>query len=380
VTSRKLGRLIGELNLPEEQQAQERTWQTVRAAFSSRERTSHHRRLVRPALALAVLAALTAAVLSPRGEAVLEAMRKAIGIERSQPALFSLPAPGRLLVDSTAGSWVVSHDGSKRLLGRYREASWSPFGRFVVAAGNDELAALEPNGTVRWKLARPAVRFPRWGGTRTDTRIAYLSGSRLHVVAGDGTGDVDAGGLPAAAPVAPAWQAGTANVLAYVTTRGRVYVYASGAGSLRWHSAPFPHPRQLAWSADGTRLLLVTRDKLILFRANRAKPLRIQPIRGVVEAAFAPNSHQLAVARARDVLLLDGARGHRVFAGAGQFSGVTWSPDGDWLLVAWRDADQWVFVHATGRHRLQAVSNISRQFDGGFPRLDGWCCANANGS
>ena len=42
---------------------------------------------------------------------------------------------------------------------------------------------------MRWSLARPDVRFPRWGGTKTDTRIAYLSGGQLRVVGGDGKGD-----------------------------------------------------------------------------------------------------------------------------------------------------------------------------------------------
>ena len=72
---------------------------------------------------------------------------------------------------------------------RYREASWSPFGRFVVASRPNELVALTPEGDVRWSLARPNIRFPRWGGTRTDTRIAYLSGDELRVVGGDGKGD-----------------------------------------------------------------------------------------------------------------------------------------------------------------------------------------------
>ena len=73
--------------------------------------------------------------------------------------------------------------------GATAEASWSPFGRFVVAARPNELAALTPDGEVRWTLARPDVRLPRWGGTRTDTRIAYFSGGELRVVGGDGKGD-----------------------------------------------------------------------------------------------------------------------------------------------------------------------------------------------
>ena len=40
---------------------------------------------------------------------------------KSAPALFSLPAPGRLLVSADSGVWVVDQDGSRRLLGDYRE-------------------------------------------------------------------------------------------------------------------------------------------------------------------------------------------------------------------------------------------------------------------
>ena len=132
---------------------------------------------------------MVAGLLSPPGRAVLDDLREAVGVEQAQPALFSLPAPGRMLVTADSGAWVVQQDGSKRLLGRYDEASWSPFGRFVVASRRNELVALTPEGKVRWSLARPNVRYPRWGGTKTDTRIAYFSGGKLRVVGGDGKGD-----------------------------------------------------------------------------------------------------------------------------------------------------------------------------------------------
>jgi hypothetical protein len=66
----------------------------------------------------------------------------------------------------------------------------------------------------------------------------------------------------------------------------------------------------------------------------------------------------------------------RVFAGAGVLSGVTWSPDGRWLLIGWETADQWVFVRVTGARRIAAVSNVSAQFRSTrFPTVEGWCCA-----
>jgi hypothetical protein len=370
-----LRRVLRDAPIPGEHDARVRAWEVVSAAFAERERTPWPRRHVRPLVAAAVALAVVAAAFSPPGGAVLHSLRKAIGVEGAQQALFRLPAPGRLLVESAEGPWVVQEDGSKRLLGPYREASWSPHGLFVAVARRDELAAVETEGSVHWTLSRRDVRFPSWTGTHTDTRIAYLSGSRLHVVGGDGRGDVDAGGLPAAARVAPAWRPGLKRVVAYVDTRGRVYAYDADSGSLEWRSQPFPHPRLLTWSDDGSLLLLVTRERLVLFRGGRPSVVAID---GAVDAAFAPRSHTIAVVQPTEVLLLDGdvpaAQPVRLFAGSGPFAGAAWSPDGRWLLVSWPAADQWVFVRAGGLRRIEAVSNISEQFGGSFPRLAGWCC------
>jgi hypothetical protein len=328
--------------------------------------------------------AVAAAALSPPGRAVLGSLRDAVGrkrIERASPALVSLPSPGRLLVGSAKGPWIVSPDGSRRLLGRYLDASWSPHGLYVAATRPNELVVLDPRGEVRWTLARPDVRFPRWTGTLTDTRIAYLSRSRLHVVAGDGTNDVDLCGEPAAARIAPAWRPGAGHVLAYASTRGRVSVLDADACSLAWRSVPFAAPRMLAWSSDGAQLALVTADKLVLFRG--AKP-GVRFLRGIVAAAFEPGAHRLAVVRPGELLLLDtdrpNARPRRIFIGAGRFGDVAWSPDGGWLLLPWPSADQWLFIRSTGVRRLLAYARITGQFGGGtaFPQPLGWCCQPAS--
>ena len=176
------------IQIPDEDGARERSWAVVSAAFAERE-PQPRRRSWKPVAAVALAVVVVAGLLSPPGRAVLDEIRQVVGVEGSAPALFSLPAPGRLLVTAGSGVWIVDEDGSKRLLGDYREASWSPFGRFVVAARANELVALTPDGTVRWSLARPEVRLPRWGGSRTDTRIAYFSRGQLRVVGGDGKGD-----------------------------------------------------------------------------------------------------------------------------------------------------------------------------------------------
>ena len=84
----------------------------------------------------------------------------------------------------------------------------------------------------------------------------------------------------------------------------------------------------------------------------------------------------------RSELVLLGAAGPptRLFAGPGRFSGVEPSPDGATLLLAWRSADQWLFLDLGNPQRVVAVSGISAQFSPGttspppFPELAGWCC------
>jgi WD40 repeat protein len=365
---------------PDEAAAEERAWRIVRTAFAGREPLPAPRRRARPLLVAAAVAALVAGALSSQGEAVLRSVREALGVERAQPALFALPTGGRILVTSDSGPWIVQADGEKRLLAGWRQASWSPGGHFVVVARSNELATLDPRGRVRWTLSRPRVALPRWGGGPVDTRIAYLTGSRLHVVAGDGTGDVAAGTRPAAARVGPAWWHGKRHVLAYADTRGRIVAYDAGSGAVLWRARAGAEPRALEWARDG-HLLVRTAAGLEL-RGQAGQRIWRSAISGVAAASFSPDGRRIAVLRDRELLVLDarhpGAT-RRVFAGAGPFAGMTWSPDGKWLLVTWPSADQWLFVRVAGQRRIVAVSNVTRQFGGGaFPSLAGWCCSSAH--
>jgi len=358
---------------PREQEAGDRSWNVVRSAWEARTPLPRPRRSRLPLVAIAAAVAVVAAALSPPGLAVLGSISDAVRGERNaKPALFSLPSPGKLLVVSERGVWTAAADGSRRFLGPYRDAAWSPHGLYVAVSGRTEISAVDPKGNVRWSLSRPDVSFPNWGGSRTDTRIAYLTTSRLHVVAGDGTDDVDAGGLPAAARISPAWRPGLPFVVAYADTRGRVYAYEPQTGALRWRSAPLPDPRFLQWSSDGRYVLVVTRDKLAVLRGGKAVSLRFGR---VPAAAFRPGTHAVAEIRrlgaTSEVLL-----GRRVlFRGTGEFRQLAWSPDGRWLLVTWPTADQWIFVRVAGGRRIVAVSSITEQFGGGaFPSVAGWCC------
>ena len=300
------------------------------------------------------MAVVAATAFSPPGRAVVDAVRRTIGVEHAAPALFKLPAPGRLLVSGAGGTWVVAADGSKRRLGEDAQASWSPHGLFVVVASGDTLAAVEPaRGTVRWTLSRPGVLFPRWGGTRADTRIAYLSAGRLRVVAGDGTGDV---ALARAARVAPAWQP-ERHVVAYATPRGGVAVVdVDSKAVLAVHAAR--GARELAWSPDGKQLVAVTPTRrahlgaaagiccsaLPVFRRSRSRVTAgSRSCTGGTSFVYGPDE------------------AGNVFTAPGRLAGVAWSPNGRWIVTALPSADQWIFI---GGRRLRAVLNIARQFGG----------------
>jgi hypothetical protein len=59
----------------------------------------------------------------------------------------------------------------------------------------------------------------------------------------------------------------------------------------------------------------------------------------------------------------------------GDVDGLAWSRDGRSLLLAWRDADEWLLLGRDGRVR-RALNGVSAELGaaGGFPRLAGWCC------
>lgn len=368
---------LDEVRAPGEEEARERAWEVVSAAFAEREPARRRRRVGRAvAVALAALLALATVgvTATSAGRSVVTEIRRAIGVERAQPALFSLPVPGRLLVVADGGAWVVQADGSKRLLGRYREASWSPFGSFVVASRSNELAALEPDGDVRWTLARRGVRFARWTGSRTDTRIAYADRSGIRVVGGDGRGDR----LLAPAETGPlAWRPGTRE-LAYVSA-SEVRVQNVDTGRVLWRASRGLNLPVTAveWSDDGKRLLVLAEQALRVYDARGRLVARNDPAEGWpnAHAGFRPGTHEIAVVRVHgsqsSVFRL--RDGRTLFSGTGEFGPLAWSPDGRWLLVTWPSADQWVFVRQRGGQRIRAASSIAVQFrSSGFPRVEGW--------
>jgi hypothetical protein len=378
-------RTLRAVRAPDELAARQRAWEVVHAAYLDRAPATARRSPRRAAILVAVAALVGVLVLalSPAGATVRRWISHTLGVPHPAPALFSLPARGSVLVSGPGGTWTVAADGSTRRLGPWRQASWSPRGWYVAVTGGDGLAALTPRGIPRWTLARPAVSDARWYPP-TGFRVAYRSGHDLRVVAGDGTGDhALATGVAA---VAPSWRPGHRYELSYVTGAGKVVARDADTGRVSWTVAPPARPRELAWSADGSGLLVLARNRAEVHDQGGHPVTTIStpadtPIR---DAALSPDGRMIALVRggaADDVAVATlGTRRpslHRVLSGAG-LQQVTWSPDGRWLLVSWPVADQWVFVRVAGEPRIAAVSRISRQFSTGtgprFPRIDGWCC------
>ena len=375
-------RELSALRAPDERGAQQRAWQLVSAAH--RARTPVTRRRSRRTLAIvpAVIAIVAGLALSPAGATVGRLISHALGVPHAAQKLLPLPAPGRLLVSGGAGTWIVSTDGARRRIARWGEASWSPHGRYIAVASGDQLAAMNPRGAMQWALRRPAVSDPRWYAP-SGFRVAYRSQDTLRVVAGDGTGDRRlASGV---APVAPAWRPAHPYQLAYITQH-HVALTDADSGRMLWER-PADDASKLQWSADGARLLIVSRnDARVLTGAGETIASLATGAGPLLDGSLSPDGQ--AVALVRDgvspgtiTARLGLPRPHlsTVLSGPGMRQ-VLWSPNGRWLLISWPAANQWAFVAVAGKPRIAATSRIAQQFPGGphrdsFPRLDGWCCA-----
>jgi hypothetical protein len=391
VNEDRLRELLRDQPIPERDPAEERAWRLLRAAFEAEHREARPTPRPRPvrlvlALAAAVLAA-AALALTPAGAEVGDLISDVVdpGRERAEPVLTELPSGGRLLVESARGPWIVQPDGSKRLLGQYDQATWSPQGLFVEVTREHELLATDPVGAVRWSVPRRGrVHDPAW--SPSGFRVAYLSGDSLRVVAGDGTEDRRLDERVADTP--PAWEPGQRHLLTYVDRDGRVRLVDVDSGRQSWASGRFATDvKSLAWSLDGRRLLVLT-SSFYSVLDDRGRSIAKGPTRGTADvAAFSPDGPialirhsggRTTAGRSELVLVDELGREHRLFSGPGRFDNLTWSPDGRWLLLSWRDADQWLFIRPD--EKPIAVSNISRQFDPGatgaseFPRVSGWCC------
>lgn len=411
-----LDRALRELPIPEPVDAEERGLRVVAAAFAERPgaaqaRPEGRRRLSRLGLGLGLAALLAILLLSPAGAAVRGWVDDAFAPSppRPEPTLARIPGGGQLLVQTGDGPWVVQPNGSRRRLGDYEEASWSPHGLFVAAAKGRTLSAIEPDGTPHWSITGAArIGVPRW--SPSGERIAYRSGFDLRVIAGDGTEDRLLAGSTAAhtphdarispAYVAPAWSPAGDEALAYVTGAGRLRIIDSETGSVLAAAPAMHRITWMDWADGGKKILEASPDALrlrpVLPAGHPSRPalgkahrLPVPAGATVVDAALAPQRALVAASvtfwkkhgtRSEVVVFGPDRQTSRVLLTVpGSLGQVEWSPDGRRLLVAWPGADQWLFL-PLGHGRGRAIANINRAFSPGgqpasFPRVEGWCCA-----
>jgi len=384
----RIGKALRDAPVPDEAGAAERGLRVVRAAFAE-EQPSGPRppRLRRLGLALLAATVIFVVLLTPVGAEVRDFVRDVVEDE-TDPArsLTSLPGGGELLVESGDGPWIVRADGSQRLLGNYEEATWSPHGLFVAVSSGGRLTAVDPLGNARWTVTRPApVSDQRWAPS--GFRVAYRAGSQLRVVWGDGVNDRLL--AKQVAPVAPAWRPGSAHVLAYSTPTDRIRVVNTDSRRLLFEAvAQTGGPLSISWSDDGSRLLAVTPNRLLIFdgTGNLRRALGTQRPGGTFTAAsWEPGSRRIAFLlryagetspRTELGLRTLGGTSRLLIDVPGGLVDVVFSPDGARVLTGWRTADQWFFVPVADRVP-RSVSDIRSQFSpgrdhGAFPRIAGW--------
>jgi hypothetical protein len=390
-------RSLQKIQAPDEIEAQRRAWALVRASFDAREPVSWQRRNRRPLLVVALtLLVLLAAFLSPPGRALVGSVRDAVTSDKNtpkpKPALTALPAGGSLLVNSSKGPWIVHPDGSMRLLGPWWEGAWSPNAEHVAVTKAHRLAALTPDGTIRWSLARSKLLHgARWSlEPRAECcRIAYLNGRQVRVVAGDGTGDAPLRNV--VGPVPPAWRPGVTRQVAFSTIDGRIELVDVDTTKTIWLTAPGDPPIQLAWSEDGQRLLALGERSLRVFDSDGNKLWAIGMPVGPSGVVFVRKSHRFILIRystatqRSDLVLFQAettpGEPRFLYSAPGDFGTLAISQNGEWLLVGWINANQWLFLRLTSA-KAESVSNIVEQFGGSssaplekaFPSSVSWCC------
>ena len=377
---------VREQPLPGEAEAAARTWAVVEAALEARlaaDVAARRRRMLpRLALVAGVAGCALLAVLTPAGAWLEERFDDDRGPR--PPGFAALPKGGSVLTINRTGAYAIDAEGGSQRLGSFTQAGWSPRGKHVVGVEGRRLVAVTPTGTPKWTLVRPhRVHHPAWSRDQ-GFAVAYLEGSALRVIAGDGDPATHRLVRRGVAPVTPAWRPGSDLVLTYAAADGGVETIDVTTGARLWRSRLAGAVRALAAAAGGRVVALTPRAVTVL--GPRGHPVLSTRLPGAgQELAVDPRGLRAAVSLRQN----GGARVVEVPLGQpteepgglevkplfqGDVDGIAWAGDGLHLLVGWRGADQWLLFDAGGN--VSALHEVSRELGaaGGFPRVVGWCC------
>jgi len=386
---------LRDLEAPDEPMAEERGRQMLEAAFAERQPSERRSRVtVRAGIAAVAVVAVAGLAMTPAGAEVREWIADRIdsGEEDPEPRLTSLPTPGAVLVEAPSGAWVIREDGSKRRLGDVDEATWSPNGRFVGVTDGAELRAVDPAGNFRWSIEADApVTALDWSPDE-GFRVAYMAGEEVNVVTGDGLSETYS---HPARIVGPVWRPESdpdeaVHHLTYVDKDNTVVTVDTDSGRVIWRSGDFGVPvSSLEWSASGDRLLVSAPTVATVLDSRGNSLVKGSIATNVRRAALSPSGKEIAAvtrgSHGTELTLIGPSGQERRLYSSGRsdprarFGTPVFSPDGEWILLPWPEADQWLFVNTDDR-RVTAVADIARQFDAdgkgtaAFPEVAGWCC------
>jgi Tol biopolymer transport system component len=151
----------------------------------------------------------------------------------------------------------------------------------------------------------------------------------------------------------------------------QVYLLNLDSGKLRRLTRGRGDHRALAWSADGSRLLVGQRSGLYAVRANGSRQVRLTSGGDGLNAAWSPSGKSLAFRAAGGLYVVDSSGHHkrllaRGVVGGGFFTGnVSWSPDGSQIAFARKNGIFLVRSDGRGGARRIAIR----------PRIRTHCCA-----
>ena len=305
--------------------------------------------------------------------------------DTATPAFAGLPAAAGVLLWARGGS--LGRPPGRLVSAAWapsREAGWSPRGKFVIGVRGRRLVAVDPD---RRRCAGPSrargrCTHPAWSGG-DGYRVAYLEGddaARRRGETARATGCSGGRRRRSRPPGGP----GGRWVLSYAGAGGLIETVDVDTGR-RALGAPYRAQAGLRAGLDPGRRGGWWRSSRTACGSTTA-----------AGAPWPPGPLPRARGRSPSIPAAGGRRSRRaggaaprfsacpcersgaarsLFDGFGRVDGLAWSPDGRRLLLAWRDADQWLLL-GPRRQVQRALARSAASWAPGraSPRIAGWCC------